>query len=339
MLRPASVLYGWLWRSRWQRAAPPEPHAIPVIIVGNVIVGGAGKTPITRALAQWFAQQGWTPAIVSKGYGRTTSKGSAPFEVTPQSSPVSSGDEPLLLAQTQDSPVWVGDDRNACIQALLAAHPETSVVICDDGLQDLSLHRDLELVVFDERGAGNGWLLPAGPLREPWPRPNGRAQASACWVLLSDNGAGTLDPFTIDAPGPMWQLHRHLASALRRLDGITTTPLTQWSVASVQVVTAIAKPHTFIDMLQAQGIQVAHAVIRPDHDGLEGVEYALKPELPVIVTAKDAVKLTRLSPDWQSRFWVADLELRLPDTLAHALSQWAHDTHSELSSDHGQKTA
>ena len=335
VLRPLALLYGWLWRLRWQRLSPTIRHQVPVIVVGNVIVGGAGKTPITRALAEWFKEQGWSPAIVSKGYRRKTSLGAEPFEVKPNASPTASGDEPLLLAQTQASPVWVGDDRNACISALLRAHPQTSVVICDDGLQDLSLHRDLEWVVFDERGVGNGWLLPAGPLREPWPRPSGRPQHNLCWVLFSDNSLPSSDPLRLDAPGPMWQIHRHLSGTLRRLDQLATAPLSQWQGAPVQVVTAIAKPHVFIDMLQAQGIQVVHTVIRGDHDALEGIEYALKPEVPVLVTAKDAVKLRRLSPEWQTRCWIADLELIFPDSLSSALSHWAHDNLPELSSTHG----
>jgi tetraacyldisaccharide-1-P 4'-kinase len=133
----------------------------------------------------------------------------------------------------------------------------------------------------------------------------------------------------------MWQIHRHLSGTLRRLDQLATAPLSQWQGAPVQVVTAIAKPHVFIDMLQAQGIQVVHTVIRGDHDALEGIEYALKPEVPVLVTAKDAVKLRRLSPEWQTRCWIADLELIFPDSLSSALSHWAHDNLPELSSTHG----
>ena len=335
VLYPISRVYGVLWRRRWQAAAPPARPPIPVIIVGNVIAGGAGKTPITRALAHWMIQQGRAPAIVSKGYGRDVSAAPDPFQVSPSTPAQVAGDEPLLLAQTISCPVWVGDNRNACIDALLQAHPNTSVVICDDGLQDLSLHRDLECVVFDERGLGNGWLLPAGPLREPWPRPDDRPAPAPTWVLVSDSVPATGPVAEIEAPGPMWQIHRQLANTLQRLDGAMAASLEDFAHTDVQVVTGIAKPERFLEMLHDSGLGVSHTIIRPDHDALQGIEYAVKPHMPVIVTAKDAVKLQRLTPEWQSRFWVADLELRLPDSLTAALAHWANEHVSDLSSRHG----
>ena len=137
---------------------------MPVIVVGNITVGGAGKTPLTLWLAKELAARGWRPGIVSRGYGGDHA---APCPVSAASLAVEVGDEPVLLQRRSRVPVWVGRDRVAAGRALLGANPEVNIVLCDDGLQHYRLARDVELAVFDGRGAGNGWRLPAGPLREP----------------------------------------------------------------------------------------------------------------------------------------------------------------------------
>lgn len=143
--------------------ARPERLPVPVVVVGNITVGGAGKTPLTLWLARELRARGWRPGIVSRGYG---GQGEGVRAVWPDSPPVDAGDEPVLLARRSGVPVWVGRQRAAAGRALLAAHPEVDVVLCDDGLQHYRLGRDVELAVFDGRGAGNGWRLPVGPLRE-----------------------------------------------------------------------------------------------------------------------------------------------------------------------------
>jgi len=138
---------------------------LPVIVVGNISVGGTGKTPLTLALAQQLIERGWHPLIVSRGYGRTIS---SPQPVSLSSTTAQVGDEPLLMAQRDICPVWVGADRVATARAALQAHPQCDVVLCDDGLQHYRLQRDAEIAVIDgARGFGNGLMLPAGPLREP----------------------------------------------------------------------------------------------------------------------------------------------------------------------------
>src|SRR5580765_364967 len=137
---------------------------IPVIVVGNLTVGGTGKTPLVLALAQGLRRQGLRPGILSRGYRGT---GDSPRAVAPKDEPGRVGDEPLLLAERSGCPVWMGADRVEAGRALCAAHPECNVILCDDGLQHYRLRRDFEIAVEDERGAGNGLLLPAGPLREP----------------------------------------------------------------------------------------------------------------------------------------------------------------------------
>ncbi|MGE8375416.1 MAG: tetraacyldisaccharide 4'-kinase, partial [Diaphorobacter nitroreducens] len=170
-LWPLSLLYGVLtalrralYRTGLLRS---ERLPVPVIVVGNVIAGGAGKTPVTLAVVRHLQARGWRPGVISRGYGRATADCR---EVLPASSAAEVGDEPLLIARASGVPVFVARRRAQAGRALLAAHPATNILVCDDGLQHLALARDLEVCVFNDEGAGNGWLLPAGPLREPWPR-------------------------------------------------------------------------------------------------------------------------------------------------------------------------
>ena len=167
LLWPLSQLYRALqaWHARRQR---PIHAGVPVIVVGNVIAGGAGKTPVTQAVVTYLQQHGWQPGIVSRGYGRRTTDCR---QALPDSPAHEVGDEPALLARTTGAPVFVARQRIEAVQALRAHYPATNIIVSDDGLQHLALARDIELCVFNEDGIGNGWLLPAGPLREPWPRP------------------------------------------------------------------------------------------------------------------------------------------------------------------------
>ena len=166
LLAPLAGLYSVVAGRRRQQAKA-ERLPVPVVVVGNITVGGAGKTPLTLWLARQLRARGWRPGIVSRGYGGDNA---VPRPVTQSSSPAEVGDEPLLLARRSGVPVWVGRDRVAAGRALLAAHPDVNLILCDDGLQHYRLARDVELAVFDGRGAGNGWRLPAGPLREPLER-------------------------------------------------------------------------------------------------------------------------------------------------------------------------
>ena len=146
-------------------------------MVGNVVVGGAGKTPATVAIVQHLRKTGHRPGVVSRGYGRRSKHSDRlndVLQVGPDTPADTSGDEPALISRATGVPVFVGRSRIAAGRALLEAFPDTTVLVCDDGLQHLALHADVAVAVFDERGIGNGWLLPAGLLREPWPRSWGR---------------------------------------------------------------------------------------------------------------------------------------------------------------------
>ncbi|HEY0825394.1 MAG TPA: tetraacyldisaccharide 4'-kinase, partial [Ramlibacter sp.] len=171
LLAPLSLVYGALaalHRALYAsglRARARLP--VPVVVVGNVVAGGAGKTPVVLALVEHLCARGIAAGIVSRGYGRA---GEDCTEVRAEDDPGRVGDEPLLLRRKAGVPVFVAARRAQAGRALLAAHPRTRVIVSDDGLQHHALARDVEVCVFDARGIGNGWLLPAGPLRERWPR-------------------------------------------------------------------------------------------------------------------------------------------------------------------------
>ena len=137
---------------------------VPVVVVGNLYVGGTGKTPLAIELVRALQRRGWRPGVVSRGYGGTARSARL---VDAEATATEVGDEPLLIARATQAPVAVGSRRVAAARQLLRAHSDCDVIVADDGLQHLRLARDVEIALVDERGLGNGWLLPAGPLREP----------------------------------------------------------------------------------------------------------------------------------------------------------------------------
>lgn len=299
-LWPVSLLYRAVialrraaYRARWLRS---ERAPVPVVVVGNVIAGGSGKTPVVQAVVERLKDRNLAVGIVSRGYGRRTRDCR---EVRIASDADEVGDEPLLLARTCRVPIFVARRRMEAIHALLRAHPRTQVIVSDDGLQHYAMARDVEICVFDERGIGNGWLLPAGPLREPWPRD----------VDL------TLQPAMVQ---------RTLAAEAVRADGSRAT-LDSLKGRPLTAMAAIAKPQAFFDMLRARGLSLALTIALPDHDNLAALP-ALEGE--VLCTEKDAVKLWRVRPDaWavplrvdiDPAFWTAfDAKLSSLDGLQTA---------------------
>ena len=264
-----------LYRLRVLHSAHPGP---PVIVVGNVIAGGAGKTPVVIALVRHLQAQGWQPGVISRGYGRSTHDCRA---VLPGSPAREVGDEPALIARATHAPVFVAPRRITAARALLAAHPGTNVLVCDDGLQHLALARDLEICVFNSDGVGNGFLLPAGPLREPWPR-------QVDWVLH----AGTRPT----GHASSFALQRRLAPHALRADG-RQVPLKSLREGALHAVAAVARPKEFFAMLQAQGLQLAGAEALPDHYDFNSWQRPTNKGIMLICTEKDAVKLWPLHPD------------------------------------------
>ncbi|OYV32897.1 MAG: tetraacyldisaccharide 4'-kinase [Thiomonas sp. 20-64-5] len=282
----------------------------PVVVVGNLTVGGSGKTPLIAALAQGLQRAGWHPGIISRGYGRT-STGEASLAVHQDSDPMMCGDEPVLLAQLTGCPVQVGRKRADAARDLLAAHPSVDVLLSDDGLQHLALARDVELVVIDQRMWGNGLLLPAGPLREsPGRRRDATLGASA--VLQQ-----------IKAGGREFALTRSLGDISKLLGGERLTPAQfaqRFSGQPLGALAGIGHPGQFFAMLRAVGLQVQGVAVG-DHHPLSDASFAMFPEsCPVLITEKDAIKSAHLSPALRERLWVVGLRLELPGDLL----PWLH---------------
>lgn len=282
MLWPLSCLYRALvaLRHTLYRAGVlrSERMQVPVIVVGNVIAGGAGKTPVTQAIVRHLAVQGWHPGVVSRGYGRSTDDCR---EVQTDSSAFEVGDEPLLIARSTGVPVFVARQRADAARALLAQHPGVDVIVCDDGLQHLALARDVEVCVFNDDGVGNGFLLPAGPLREPWPRP------VDCILYAGARPSGC---------APSFALRRSLGTDAVRADG-STVPLARLRDQPLHAVAAIARPQEFFAMLQAQGLTLHSATALPDHYDFDSWQRNEIHGTPLICTEKDAAKLWQRHPD------------------------------------------
>ena len=309
-LRRACYRWGWCRSVRLD---------VPVIVVGNVIAGGAGKTPVVLELVRWCAGRGIAAGIVSRGYGRTARDCR---EVRPDSDPADVGDEPLLLARATGLPVFVAPLRAAAAQALLQRHPGTRLIVCDDGLQHLALQRDLEICVFDDRATGNGWLLPAGPLREPWPR---RVD-----FVLRTLGAQphpgatrpTIAPALMQPGAPVFDAVRTLARHAVNNHG-ATLDLRTLAGAPATAVCGIARPERFFSMLRTAGIVLQRTTALADHDAFAGFLDAqasggATDPLPLLCTEKDAPKLWKLRPD----AWAVPLVCTLDTGFWVALEQW-----------------
>lgn len=279
---------------------------VPVIVVGNVVVGGAGKTPCTIALVQHLRAQGWRPGVVSRGHGRASS---GVVHVQAGTSAAEAGDEPLLIWQRTGVPVCVAARRVDAALALRATHPQVDILLCDDGLQHLSLGRQLAIAVFDDRGTGNGWLLPAGLLREPWPpRPGTPFRPD---LLLFQRREGAPAPAQIPTAGlPSFQATRRLAVQALGPDG-QRIGLDQLRGRAFTALAGIARPQVFFDMLREQGLTPATELALPDHADAEAYRTALsQARHPLICTEKDATKLFALLPaDGSVEAWAVPLEL------------------------------
>ena len=256
-----------------------ETLPVPVIVVGNWIVGGAGKTPTTLALLELLRRRGLKAGIVSRGYGR---EGDGVCLVARGSTALEVGDEPLLLHLRGRAPVAVGADRVAAARALLAAHPELDLLVSDDGLQHWRLPRALSLLVFDERGLGNGRLLPAGPLRQP-PAPLAADQLA---VYNAPRASTALPGFIAE---------RRLAGAVSLAGWWAGDPATTDVLLALRqrpgllAVAGIARPQRFFDMLAAEGLQFGTLAL-PDHADFATLPWPVD-AASIVLTEKDAVKL------------------------------------------------
>jgi tetraacyldisaccharide 4'-kinase len=251
---------------------------VPVVVVGNITVGGTGKTPFVIWLAGELKARGFKPGIVTRGYGVAAK---APRLVTPDSDARQAGDEAVLMARRSGVPVAAGRDRVAAAELLLSRY-SLDVILSDDGLQHYRLARRFEIVLLDgSRGLGNGWLLPAGPLRET------EARLDRVWqvvIKLTPGGSFTWP----DAA----RMRLHAGTAVSLMDG-RREPLASFAGQSVHALAAIGNPEQFFDTLRAAGLKVDGRPL-PDHAGLVQADLDFGDASPVFMTEKDAVKCAGL---------------------------------------------
>ncbi len=300
-LLPAALLFSLVvslrrraYRAGWLKSVRLP---VPVVVVGNIAAGGAGKTPLALSLVRELAARGRHPGIVSRGYGGS---GTGVREVLAGDSAGLVGDEPLLLKTRAGCPVFVGRDRVAAAQALLARYPACDIVVSDDGLQHYRLARDVEIAVVDARMLANSWMLPAGPLREPMARlasvdavvKNGAADVAVGGVPVFDMRVEGTRFVCLDAP-------EHSRGAADFAGG------------RLHAVAGIGVPQRFFAHLAALGLRCeTHAF--PDHHRYVAADLDFVGDA-VLATEKDGVKLRGLSP---LPVWVLPVDARIEPDLA-----------------------
>ncbi len=310
LLLPLSWLFRVVVRARryyYQKVSSKPLLNVPVIVVGNISVGGTGKTPLLMTLVDHLKEQGYRPGVISRGYGGTASE--YPVLVSTKSAAAKVGDEPLLLAST--CPVVVDPNRYRAAQWLLE-QTDCDLILSDDGLQHYRLPRDIEIAVVDgERGFGNKQCLPAGPLREPVSR---LQQVDFILINGHSSSESSEDSFFFRVEPTQF---RHLLSGQR-------CSLEQWNSGNkVHAVAGIGNPQRFSSTLEQLGFDVQLHVY-PDHHDFRGEELQFDDNLPVIITAKDAVKCKGFSHDTNyDGVWVLEVAAK-PDTefldkLTHAV--------------------
>lgn len=270
---------------------------VPVIVVGNLTVGGTGKTPLVIWLTEFLKRQGYKPGIVSRGYGGDAEHW--PQQVRPDSDPVTVGDEPVLIAQRCLCPVAVGPKRAEAAEALVE-HSGCDIVVSDDGLQHLALGRDIEIALVDGvRRYGNERCLPAGPLREPLRR------LRSVDIVVS-NGLASRGEFSM----------KYLALPLRGLrnESVTCT-LDDLQGEAVHAVAGVGNPERFFHTLRTHGLRLQEHAF-PDHYAFSPGDIRFDDDLPVIMTEKDAVKCRRFA---RPEHWYLPIEADLPQTFEHRL--------------------
>jgi len=307
LLWPLSLVFLVLVFARrilyWVRLFKSVHPGIPVIVVGNLTVGGSGKTPLVIWIAEFLKGKGWSPAIVSRGYG---AKVEGPRAATVASDAAEVGDEPILLARRSGCPVWIGPDRVQVAAVVRREEPKVDVLVLDDGLQHYRMRRDLEIAVVDARGFGNGFLMPAGPLREPKLRLR-TVDAVVSHAFPEQKG------FSMVLEGD--EVHRMTDARERK-------PLKAFAGQKVHAVAGIGDPNRFFLHLGRAGIKVLPHPF-PDHHAFTPRELEFGDQTPVMLTEKDAVKLRSAArPHW----WVLPVSAK-PDPafgswLLGKLDEW-----------------
>ncbi len=332
-LKPLSIAYGAVVARRRHAYGDDSTRvtklAVPVVVIGNLIVGGSGKTPLVIALVHALRAAGYTPGVVSRGHGgRVTKRKDAvepvelpavPVEATPtegveaegideDDAAAQFGDEPVLVRERTNAPVFVARDRVRAAEALLAAHPEVDVILSDDGLQHYALGRNFEIVVFDSRGAGNGLLLPQGPLREPL----ARAEEVDAIVLNGDDAALPRGVTPAHAPYRM----RLVPGTVYRVNNpAETSEIARFRGRRLTAAAGIGHPERFFGMLRGMGLSF-HRMPLDDHFAYETNPFTGRNSEAILMTEKDAVKCRRFH---ESRMWAVPVTAQVDPQLVEAV--------------------
>ena len=342
LLWPISCLVcGYVWAKRvWYQSNASRVYRapVPVIVVGNLYVGGVGKTPVVIALVQQLLALGYYPGVISRGYG--VDVGPTPRVGQGKVEPHALGDEPSLISEQTHAPICVHPNRRLACQALLAAHPQVDIIVSDDGLQHLALARDLEIIVQDQRQVGNGWLLPAGPLREPPSRLNTvalvitrlatapphsaplkpshfaeaetQAETEATQQAPRSLNQATAARFVIKQSSnlSMWLQVTQIHSLDNKINLSVKEFIELQQNKMTTAIAAISEPDRFFKTLSDAGILYQHCFGLPDHHPLEAALFEAQTADLLLITSKDAVKCrARHDP----RIWVVATEAVFSD--------------------------
>ena len=274
---------------------------VPVVVVGNISVGGTGKTPLTLWLAKQLIENGWHPGIVSRGYTKNGQRINTPHEVSIDDAADQVGDEPLLMAQRALCPVWISRDRPAAALALLQAHPECDIILSDDGLQHYRLRRDVEIVVIDgARRFGNGMLLPAGPLREPVSR------LRKVDAIVANGNPASAHEFAMSLDGSLFY---------NLLNPDTVLTASEFTGQRLHAIAGIGHPQRFFTHLEHLGLNTQHHAF-PDHHRYTATDIAFADADAILMTEKDAVKCSAFATE---KCWVLRVDAQVSPALAQLI--------------------
>lgn len=313
-LAPAGWLYCLFMRLRrlgYRTGLIPSRRLnVPVIIAGNITVGGTGKTPLVIWLVQYLKQQGFHPGIVSRGYGGRATNW--PQQVRPDSDPHMVGDEPVIIARRTGCPVAAGPDRFSAARGLLQ-YNQCDILVCDDGLQHQALARDIEIAVVDGvRRFGNGRCLPAGPLREPLSR------LRSVDMIVANGKAGHGEFVMETMPG-----------RIHAVADNTSRPLSDFNGKQVHAIAGIGHPARFFALLKSSGMYPLEHPF-PDHHVFTPADISFSDDLPVLMTEKDAIKCAAFAT---AKHWYLPIDARMDNIFQHRLNILLKDITD------GQKTA
>jgi len=309
----------WLALRIRKRYARRWRAPVPVVVVGNILVGGTGKTPVVMAIVAALQARGWRPGVVSRGYGVAVGPAAPRVRrgggVEGDPAPAEVGDEPALIAAATGAPIAVHPRRALAVQALLADWPDTDVIVADDGLQHLMLARDVEIAVQDARGVGNGRLLPAGPLREP------ASRLQSVDVIVTHLGAdeaederpATTAAAATDALPRRLTMRLAPVACVRVHDGLRLAPeafLPTLAGKRIAACAGIGQPERFFTMLRRHGLTLTDTLALPDHYAYQQSPFGDLTAEVILITAKDAVKCRSLG---DPRLWSLDVAPQFSD--------------------------